>query len=149
MDRRIEGHTNLLLNLQPINFSQVADTYYFALDNSFRHGDESEEKVILNIKRLLECWLDAVKNLGSSEVSYLPFDFSDQYIGCIRVEGVDANNLSVSYGSTRKFEGSSFRPSQCKQFVLDPSDYDSTTNSFILKRSSFIRNIKSSIKRIF
>lgn len=44
------GHGNLLLRLELIEFSQVADTYYFALDTAFMKGDESEEKVILNLR---------------------------------------------------------------------------------------------------
>lgn len=150
MNREVEGgHGNLLLSLEPIGFSQVADTYYFALDMSFRKDDESEEKVILNLRNLLRCWFSAVENLEDAGVTYLPFDFSDQYIGCLRVAMRDGQNLLIDYGYTRKFDGSSFNPSHCKAFVLGEKDYSKNTDSFVCARSAVLSGINRSIDKNF
>lgn len=149
IDPTIEGgHGNLVLKLESIKFSQVADTYYFALDSSFMKGDESEQKVIMNLHNLLKCWFAAVQKLESGDVKFLPFDFSDQYIGCLRVEKLEGDNILVDYGSTRKFEGSSFKPSKCEEFVLSDKDYERSTASFICAKSVILSNIRSSMDSI-
>ena len=142
------GHGDLLLDLKPIGFSQVADTYYFALDTAFMEKDESEDKVVLSLRHLLKCWFAAVSKLDRASVAYLPFDFSDQYIGCLRVEECEEENLMVSYGSTRKFEGSSFNPFDCDMFILSDKDYSKTTGAFICHKSIILASIKNSIDSI-
>lgn len=146
IDTTIEGgHGNLLLRLEAIGFTQVADTYYLAIDPSFMKDDVSERKVILNLRNLLEWWSASVEKLETEGVTYLPFDFSDQYIGCLRVAMRDAQILSVDYGSTRKFQGDSFDPSQCEAFVLADKDYNKSTDSFTCKKSVMLSDVKHSM----
>lgn len=146
VDRTIEGgHRNLVLALETIGFIQVADTYYFAIDPCFMNGDESEHKVILNLLNLLKWWSVSVEKIERGDATYLPFDFSDQYVGCLRVSIRDGQNVLVDYGSTRKFEGCSFSPSRCGGFVLTDQDYDTSTDSFVCKKSVILSDIKRSM----
>lgn len=142
------GHEDLLLQLESINLTKVADTYYFTLDNSFRRGDESTNKVYLNLKQLLEGWVSSIRQIESGETVCLPFDFSDQYIGCLKVAALENGLISVNYGYTVKYIGSSFNPSRYADFILKDDEYKATTESFTTSKTIFLEDIKQSVSDI-
>lgn len=147
-NNKFGGHGNLFMSLPYLNFTEEADTYYFALDNLFMKGDESTKKVILNIKQLLSYWCDSVEKLKIGEIFFLAFNYSDEYIGCFRVEALNDDEIIVSYGDTRKFSGSSFSPSQFSDFRIGDADYSVTTDSFKVKKSIFVKDINLSKEKL-
>ena len=148
LDNKVGGHENLHVDLPKINYSKIADTYYFALDNLFMPDDESKEKAVLNIKQLLNYWCDAIQRLKKDEVVFLPFDYSDEYIGCFRIKYLNNDEITVDYGYTTEYEGCMFRPSQFLSFKMNDENYNITTDSFQCEKYEFIKDINLSIKSL-
>ena len=111
-------------------------------------GDKSINKVTLNIKQLLNCWCDAIRYLKKDEIIFLPFDYSDQYIGCFRIKSLKNDEIIVDYGYTTKYEGWEIRPSQFHNFKINDVDYNIKTDSFQCEKYEFIESINSSINQI-
>jgi hypothetical protein len=149
LDKSIEGgHSNLFLEFSSSNFIQVADTYYFALDNFFMEGEESSFKVRQNLKNLLNKWISLIEKMKVNQKIYLPFDFSDEYIGCLRVDKISEFDLQVGYGSTRRFDGTSISPSQIEEFVIDDEVYSSSIDNIKIDKKLLLKNIQESIQDI-
>jgi hypothetical protein len=82
------GHKDLILRIPEIGLEQIADTYYFSLDISNLTENETR-KVVLNLIGLLQNWKDKLSKLQSNKIVFLPFDYSDEYLGGLRVEFID------------------------------------------------------------
>ncbi|WP_460634956.1 hypothetical protein [Larkinella harenae] len=102
-------HVNLVYNTnQPYHkdlslvfddlINDTQDSYFYALDNFILPKEETWAKVIVVLNNVLIKWNNIVSNLSENEVSYLPFDFSDQYIGCMRVAQITQKNIKIQYG---------------------------------------------------
>ncbi len=72
-----------------------SDSYWIARDNNLRPDDRSPAKVRLVIAQLLRQWERDVTTLEIGATACLPWDFSDQYSGWVRVEREDADRLSL------------------------------------------------------
>ncbi|WP_128546997.1 hypothetical protein [Larkinella soli] len=82
-------HKDLTLEIEHL-VSDTQDSYFFALDNFILPDKENWEKVKVVVSYLLNKWEIAVREIDSA--THLPFDFSDQYIGCLKVEKYPSNN---------------------------------------------------------
>lgn len=105
-----KGKINLYI--EPISFSQDADVYYFAIDNNVRAINDIT-KIFLGFKNLLKKWLKCTDSLfhKKNDLIYLPYDFSDQYIGLIRIRRI-SDKFYIDYGYTEEIQGFSIYPSQ-------------------------------------
>lgn len=81
----------------------------------------------------MDQWIHAIETLGNGETIYLPYDFSDEYIACIRVKN-NGEALSLLAGYT-DIPGYSVWPSQINQFVRNVRDFRLLSND--LKELSF------------
>ena len=126
---------------------QKCDSYYFALDRNLAPEDESPEKVKTVLKRLLEQWLEYVDNSVSGDILYLPYDFSDEYIGCLRCEFADSFvSLTDGYLSVG---GYSVFPSDVSDLVRTNSYFTvSGKNSLQIPKQDFIRELKENIELV-
>ena len=98
-------HEDLLLRLGA--WRQVCDSYYLAGDQSPTMGPDIPSA----IARLLEQWVDQLERLrGSRTTVFLPFDFSDECTGWLRVVSRAGDRLTVEAGWSG-IEGWSFYPS--------------------------------------
>jgi len=140
-------HQDILLNIDEINLNQLADSYYFAIDNFFNAQNYStDQKVVKNINSLLQHWINTVKVLPANQVTFLPFDFSDQYLGCLKVKKISTNDdLLISYGYTIKFNGSNIAPSKLADFVISEKDFNPQTNEYTVNQDQFAYEINKSI----
>ena len=129
------GHEDLILSLP--NYERVADTYYFALDSGIRAGDESFEKVRTIIASLLAQWNNAVSSRES--VVFLPYDFSDEYTGCLRVL-IEDKVVHVTPGFSKR-EGWSFSPSDISGYVHSVSDFRTDGPSISFSREGWIDRV--------
>ncbi|KAJ3547895.1 hypothetical protein NM208_g1278 [Fusarium decemcellulare] len=100
------GHGDLELSVGKCQF--IADTYYFLLDA----GPQAPPRLGSRIAGLLNQWLQLLDKLKPHESAYLPWDFSDQCTGWIRVTAVsgDTNSVLVEHGRS-SLKGWSFYPS--------------------------------------
>jgi hypothetical protein len=111
------------LHLSFAGAEETADSYYLALDNGIEPDDESPSKARLVLRRLLEQWREHLRAASDGDVLFLPYDFSDQYTGCLRCQR-NPTGLFISHGYSSR-EGWSFNPS-------DIGDYVSTVDDFRL-----------------
>ncbi len=148
-NNKIGGHNNLVLEISLAEFKQITDTYYFSLDNGFLEKDESIKKTNLNIINLLGNWLLEVEKIVEGEFIFLPFDFSDEYLGCLKVFKNVNNTLCISYGITTAYNGVSLSPSEYpNNFELDLFDFlEENIKKIELSFKEFEKSIKNSIDK--
>lgn len=139
-------HEDLILRIPSMNFSIVADSYYYMLDNSDCNNNNNNKSIIFT--KLLGLWRESLLNLQDGDILFLPFDFSDQYIGCLRFELISDNILEGCYGITQKILGMEINPSQLDQFDIEDSDFETEIDFFSINRSNLLSCIDMSTEKI-
>jgi hypothetical protein len=138
----------LKLELSPISFLRESSTYYWAIDDFFEKGDEGVNKVLKNLKLMLSKWLDIILQNEKKGMFYLPFDFSDEYIGMLKISFSNYNIAKVEYGCTKALTGWEISPSQYKDFNIQPNGYKPISSSFEISTKDFIEDLNTWIKNI-
>ncbi len=84
VELRLNGsnHNDVLIRLGDLDV--IGDSYYLSLDNAFRPDDRSDLKVQELFARLLASCAARAEDLENGETAYLPLDFQDEWIGCLR-----------------------------------------------------------------
>ncbi len=114
LDYEIKFHENLYLSIecnQGESVSEYGDLYYFANDIHFIGKSNSYEKAVLSFISMLGCWIEKLKKTTYNV--FLPFDFSDEYIGGLFITNSNDNYI-VRYGVSREFTGSAYAPFKCE-----------------------------------
>lgn len=96
---------------------------------------------------MLENWKRNIED--NTEVIFLPFDFSDQYLGCIRMERLDVHKVKVNDGVTLLYQGHSLSPSN--EILLDEqklTDFRVTSESFQVDRKELLDCIQHIIDEL-
>jgi hypothetical protein len=140
-------HKDLFLNMPMINLSCEADSYYFLFAKS-SGANVGYSKVVEILQHLLKAWLMRMDSLPITRICYLPFDFSDQYIGCLRIESVEQNKIQIQYGFTQKFMGMEISPAEINNFILQEDDFDQDSGVVVLDKDDFKKSIEESIAQI-
>ena len=96
------------------------DSYYFALDPATSGEDSAKVRAIL--RRLLKQWVEYLRSARRGSTFYLPFDISDQCIGCLRCVCQEDSVVVTRGWSTT--EGWTVPPSDIGSFVRSPGDFD-------------------------
>ena len=126
----------------------VCDSYYFALDRAIEPDSENPDKIKKVLVRLLEQWYQFVLKAKSGEILYLPFDFSDEYVGCLRCE-FQKENIHLSIGYLQGWEGWTFYPSNISEYVISRKYFIKSGDvNLELSKKDFIFKIKKNIEEI-
>lgn len=147
LNNNFQLHGDLTLEIPSIDFYTVADSYYYILDDSIYLGEADRTKTLV-FSEILSTWKDRLANLKNGQVCFLPFDFSDQYIGCLRMELLDNGLIKGGYGMTQKILGMMINPSQLDQFDIDDSDFELESKFFTERRDAIISSINDDLLRI-
>lgn len=107
------SHDDIVVTLG--SYEYTCDSYYFAIDPHF--PGEDAEKTLKTIKILLRQWLLNIESLAEGETIYLPYDFSDEYIACIRARRID--DLLYCIPGYTSIPGHSVRPSNIDKFIRE------------------------------
>lgn len=91
------GHSDLFLSIPLLGLEVCADTYYFVVAMEEQEIKVDEGVVRQSVVALLKYWIEKVSACDEGAVIHLPFDFSDQYTGCLQVTS-KGSNLLLSYG---------------------------------------------------
>ncbi|MBF9239885.1 hypothetical protein I2I05_21010 [Hymenobacter sp. BT683] len=142
------GAISMHLAVEAIGLDEKADLYYLSLEGEGNTQEPDSTALFSTIERLLSGWLFQVKNLEAQQVAYLPFDFSDEYLGCLKCKLISPGKVSISYGYTRERYGHSVIPSQSKDFKLSEESYIPTSGSAILESAVVINHIEGCIKSL-
>ncbi|MGD8237689.1 MAG: hypothetical protein PVH68_04010 [Armatimonadota bacterium] len=123
------------------------DTYYFAIDREMEPDREDVGKVRRVLTRLLEQWIDALRNQRKRQVLFLPFDFSDQCTGCFECRRTgDAVQIRMGWSNR---EGWSFCPSDISDYVRSVRDFEPYENHPTpFARDVLIRSIEQCMQAI-
>jgi|GEM_PF-2012622 len=139
------------LHIEEVNYTQETIIYYLAIDPDFMPDIENTYKALLNLRKLMYSWIDCI-NSSLKEINtrvYLPFDFQDEYIGCLRLEFVRDGNLQVDYGYTEEIQGYSVNPSSLEcwdQSTL--KEYKKVSKSFGYNTEKFLIDVQQIIATI-
>jgi hypothetical protein len=140
-------HQDLVLEIPSIDFVLNADTYYFVLDNSIDdYPALNRKKTILSI--ILNQWKIKLEQMKLQNVCFLPFDFSDEYIGCFRFEIIEDDLVMGVYGITQTLLGMMINPSKLEQFNIVDSDFEEDSSHFNVSRSDLISSIEDSLNKL-
>jgi hypothetical protein len=93
IDKLGSGHHDLFLKIDAIpEYSGTADSYY--LFDFLEVSDSDFEK--LNLKKgerikygtieLLKYWIERIRKIEKGQQTFIPFDFSDEYVGGLLLE---------------------------------------------------------------
>lgn len=146
---KFNGHDDLVLLNHCGEELACADTYYLVIDSLLYEKEESFERVLKVLIKLLSDWISQVEGATEKNAIYLPFDFSDQYIGCLKICKLNSSSLYVYYGYTKKMEGHSIRPSNTiPYFLLNDDDFILEIELGETSQSDFIRDLETSIKEL-
>jgi hypothetical protein len=138
------GHNDVVLYFAEQEW--ICDSYYFALDNELLPDIESEEKVRLVLKRLLEQWLEAIRALKVGEVAYLPYDFSDQCTGWLRCT-CKPRGYAIAHGWSG-VEGWSFAPSAIGILIRELGDFRASGAERVMEADVLVAAIGSSLESL-
>jgi hypothetical protein len=116
-------HQDLLLRLG--TYRHVCDSYYLAIDDSPTAGGSVED----NLARLLDQWVQQLRQLTHETTAFLPFDFSDQCTAWLRVDRLDTDRVVVQAGWS-SLEGWRIVPSRFTH-TDGPKDFQPVTNAVI------------------
>jgi hypothetical protein len=118
-------HDDLLLKLGA--WRHVCDSYYVAIDESLEAGAD----IASGLVRLLDQWLEQLERLPLvGRPVFLPFDFSDQFTGWLRVSSLSGSRVVVEAGWSA-VEGWSFCPSDIADTADRLSDFEPVNNASI------------------
>jgi len=128
-------HEDLYVCVPELKISQYSDTYYLALDSVILPEEESDNKVKVVLKNLLTDWEFEINRLENNGVAILPFDFSDQSVGALRVQKVN-NNLLIRRAWTLGFGGSyvsNIAKAKDEEFNADIGSMDVSIEQFLFE----------------
>jgi len=97
------------------------DSYYFSLDPAVQDRPE-EQRIRASLERLLDQWLTAVQNARTGQTIFLPFEFSDEYTGWLRIT-VEGDRVRCRPGWSA-IPGHAVSPSNISLHQANVSDFD-------------------------
>lgn len=148
IEKNIDNIITLNIDIFDISLYQKVDVYYFALENKSTDYEENLTDIKRNVLNLINSWIQVINNLNSKCVRFLPFDFSDQYIGCLRIEQIEDNRLIINYGFTTKFQGFSLNPHEINHFIITDNEYNATSESASILKGILLSDLSKSCEII-
>ncbi|MBX2828550.1 MAG: hypothetical protein KTR22_10310 [Flavobacteriaceae bacterium] len=145
----------LKLKLDNGKFIEETDLYYFSLcsEKLFNHPHQ------FNIYRVLSTffnqWKEKVLALTkSNKIIFLPFDFSDEYLGCLRLKVIPNDNIEIVYGYTEKVMGYEVSPDDIINLSIETmiDDFEQTSHKFYYSKPDFIalcEDIISNLEKMY
>lgn len=138
------GHDDLVLKLD--GWVHRCDSYYFAIEAENDGPGMGARRVAKVMLALLKQWRDRVLQLADGAIVYLPYDFSDQGTGWLRVQR-SGLQLEITAGWS-SIEGYSFSPSDFSQ--IQPSDWQNSTDApvMVITLEEWVRAVTDSGARL-
>lgn len=119
----------------------VGDSYYFSLDDAYRPDDQSDEKVQELFARLLASCAARVENLEEGESAYLPFDFQDEWLGCVRCLR-QGGHFSLALGELDE-NGYAVLPSEPAEVFSSACAFRPSGDDIQVQRDAFLSRLSS------
>lgn len=132
-------HKDLHVCIPELNIDVYTDTYYFALDNGILPEEETEDKVKIVLTDLLSYWEKTVEELQENNIAFLPYDFSDQYLGALKIKRkkfdlIIRDSWGKKYGT--------FFPSYTNKIQFEDEEFNVDINSTKMPIEKFLMEIR-------
>ncbi|MCB1886040.1 MAG: hypothetical protein KDH20_00420 [Rhodocyclaceae bacterium] len=137
------GHNDMVLQLA--GRSWACDSYYLALDDGVLPSTDCSTKIRAVLRRLLAQWLEAVREVRTGDMAFLPYDFSDQYTGWLRCTRTSDRFLVARGWSS--VEGWSFAPSCIDVYAHKLDDFRIDGASIEMSSQELHKSVNESISR--
>ena len=124
---------------------RFVDLYYYCLDYSLIDHEQSIAKGFLNFFLMLENWKVKIRALTPNEITFLPFDYSDQYIGFFLLERLSIDEMTIQYAYTTDYIGANAAPSQLHTINLLDKPYRLIDQQYTYSLTMFLQELESSI----
>jgi hypothetical protein len=135
-------------NQDDIEVIRYADLFYFCTDNYYVKGENYLTKGILNFLLLLHNWKKHLLATPISQSVYLPFDFSDEYLGGLYIVVLDDENIEFGYAISKTLEGGANSPTQLEMMNLQREELIFIFEHQQMKKSEFLEFVDDSIYEI-
>jgi len=136
VELRLNGsnHDDVLIRFGDIEV--IGDSYYLALDNAYRPEDRSDRKVRELFARLLASCAARAEDLEDGETAYLPLDFQDEWVGCLRCVRHSAE-FSLTLGELDE-NGYAVLPSEPAELFSSACAFRASGEVVQVRRGSFL-----------
>lgn len=138
-----DAHKDISVQIPLLGIDTVVDSYYLLIDNAFMPDDESNTKTSRCLRHMTACWAERCELAAAEDVLYLAYDFSDQYIGVLKVYVESADTIVLSDGYTTAYHGYDVSPYETPLLPLKVEAFESSTHESIIERNEFIRQLKN------
>jgi hypothetical protein len=143
--RETDGHRDITIIIPDINLNSQVDSYYLCLDQLFMPDHEAPDKVEKCLKLMISSWVAAIEKAEVSQTIHLPYDFSDQYIGVLRVKINSDNEVSLSSGHTTKYCGYEISPSTHTTLDLNVNEFADDGHEAIVAKEILIARLNNAL----
>ena len=138
------GHDDITLQLD--DYMRIADSYYFAIDWTFERGDESPHKAGRCLSQLLKAWIAALETSAGAYV-FLPYDFSDEYTGCLRCK-ISGESIEIMPGFST-MAGHSVSPSNPSDYFMHAPGFGrDLPQAIVMQTDDFICRVRDAISAL-
>nr|WP_293837315.1 hypothetical protein [uncultured Arsenicibacter sp.] len=144
-----EQEPKVLLKFEGDDDIQYNDLYFYCLDNNFFNDEDGLTKGLLNFISMLINWKEKIRKMIVGDSSFLPFDFSDQYIGFIHLYQYEQECVNVTYCFTINYLGCLINPSTSNSVDLLDAPYKEVGPTYPVKKEELLQDIDSAIKCFF
>lgn len=140
------GHADICISIADINFSTEVDSYYLRIDHLFMPEDESSEKVKKCLELMVSGWITTIERIAVNQTTYLPYDFSDQYVGVFRIHKKLSDKMSIRPGFTTKYSGWEICPSSDTFLNLNDNEFESAGDECLFFKDVLVHQLANAFR---
>ena len=140
-------HKDIRLVIPDLQIAVDVDSYHLLKDTDVSFNGNGYDKVIEVLIIVIQNWVIVVRRMKTNEIDFLPFDFSDEYIGCLRIEK-QSNMLLVQYGFTQSIMGVDLFPTQYQNFNIKDKDFENDSSIVSIDEEAFLNCLDSNIRSL-
>ena len=144
--RKGDSHHDITIVISVINLHSEVDSYYLCIDSIFMPDQETVYKVEKCLRLMISSWVTTIERVGVNEVVYLPYDFSDQYIGVLKVKKKSNSEIYLGSGHTTRYCGYEIYPSKDTTLFLNEEEFVDDGEEVILSKDILVDCLSNALR---
>lgn len=147
-----EEKVYVYMSIHDKQIDKMFDPYYYALDNNVLPNNETYEKIIVVVIKLLEILIEKVNTLNDTNQLLFPLEFYDEYVGFLIINSL-GSTITIDYGITTEIQGYSYYPTDfgnfnqlCRIFSIENWDFKISKAEFLDDINWSISCLKQKLK---
>ena len=126
----------------------MADSYFLVGDKYLQTNKEGYVKVAEVLIHILLGWKNRIEALKFQGICFLPFEFYDEYIGCLRIQQIEQETFNLQYGFSTKIYGFGINPANVESFNIEDTDFRRDEGEIVIDKTTLLNCIDTSIQNI-